>query len=127
MSHLRWNSTLDLLTSIFTQKKAVVGTLGNMDNPPVEFTSADWKKMEQVINVLQIFKDATESLSFRDASISMGIPIVTSIITDLADETEQDVGVLGLMRDLKKAMETRFQGEISLKLTCVLLCLLGQA
>ena len=112
----RWNSTLDLFVSVFNTKTAVVNTLHNIADPPVDFTFGDWKKMEQIINVLQIFKDATLKLSFRDASISMSIPIVTLIISDLAEETDQDVGVLGMKRDLKKAMETRFAGKYILRL-----------
>ena len=65
--------------------------------------------MKQIINVLQIFKDATQKLSFHDASISMAIPFVTSIITSLGEETAEDVGVLGMKRELKKAMEKRFK------------------
>ena len=86
----------------------MVNTLNELDDPPVEFSAADWKKMKQIIHVLQIFKDATLKLSFHDASISMAIPIVTSIITTLSKETSEDVGVLGMKRDLRKAMETRF-------------------
>ena len=99
-----------MLVSIQVNKTAVVNTIPNLDDPPVEFSALDWKKVDQVIHVLQIFKDATLKLSCHDASISMGIPIITSIIEDLGDETAQDVGVLGMKRELKKAMETRFAG-----------------
>ena len=106
-----------------------MSTLLHIPDPPVDFTAADWKKMNQIINVLQIFKDATVTLSHRDASISMVIPIVTSIISDLEEETDQDVGVKGMKRDLKKAMETRFAGKDLIK--CFILAkknnvLLGQ-
>ena len=106
----RWNSTLDTLRSIYDQKQAVVNTLGKIEDPPVDFLARDWKLMGRVIKVLQIFKDATLQLSDRDASISMVIPIVTSIISDLSDETHEDVGILGLKRNLKVTMETRFAG-----------------
>ena len=95
-----------MLVSIQVNKTAVVNTIPNLDDPPVEFSALDWKKVDQVIHVLQIFKDATLKLSCHDASISMGIPIITSIIEDLGEETAQDVGVLGMKRELKKAMET---------------------
>ena len=64
--------------------------------------------MEQVIQVLKIFKDATLELSSRDASISMVIPMVTCIISDLEEETEDDRGILGMKRNLKLSMEARF-------------------
>ena len=64
-----------------------MATLGKIEDPPVEFLWRDWKLMEQVIQVLKIFKDATLELSSRDASISMVIPMVTCIISDLEEET----------------------------------------
>ena len=76
---------------------------------PVEITKKDWDLIELVIGVLKPFKDATEMLSHRDASISMTIPIVTAIIDGLKT-TAADQGVKTMKRDLKRSMEDRFYG-----------------
>ena len=72
-----------------------------------EFTSQDWKLMRKVINVLQPFKEATIDLSNRDASISMCIPTVTTIISAL-DVSHEDHGVMAMKRSLQANMEERF-------------------
>ena len=79
--------------------------------------------MSQVIEVLQIFKEATLQLSSLAASISMVIPIVTTIMTSLSNEAQADKGVLGLKRNLKLSMESRFAG-IELKEHYAILTLL---
>ena len=106
----RWNSTSDLMQSIYELKDPVVDTLNKIEDAPVDFLPRDWKLMRQVKMVLQPFKDATEQLSFHDASISMVIPTVTMIIDTLAEETSDDIGVLGLKRHLREEMELRFSG-----------------
>ena len=65
--------------------------------------------MEKIVGVLKPFVDATEMLSSRDASISMAIPFVTSIMTSL-DVIGADTGVKTMKRKLKEAMEERFAG-----------------
>ena len=95
-----------MLDSHVRLKPAIVHTLLNYD-APVEFTNSDWHTMEKVVNVLRPFVDATEMLSSRDASISMAIPCVLSIMKTL-DVTDEDQGVKTMKRDLKKSMEKRF-------------------
>ena len=108
---LRWNSTYDLLFSIDRLKPALVQTLSNVPDAPIELTNQDWKLIKKVIRVLKPFKEATEWLSHHDASISMVIPIVTTITVSLEEEDpEDDHGVLGMKRGLKAAMATRFDG-----------------
>ena len=80
-----------------------------MDEAPVEFTNDEWKTMEKVLKVLQPFRDATDMLSYHDASVSMVIPFVTTILASLTHEDRREEhGVLTLKRRLKTAMETRF-------------------
>ena len=88
---------------------ALVETMSNMPQVPVDFNSQEWKLMKKVLKVLELFKDATDMLSSHDASISMVIPFVTIIITSLEKEDpREEHGVLTLKRSLKEAMKARF-------------------
>ena len=98
-----------MIISILDNQAALVGTISALGtDAPVEFTNAEWTLMEKVKRVLKPFKEATEILSHRDASISMAIPIVATIMDGLDDESRDDHGVLGMMRDLRECMEDRF-------------------
>ena len=94
---------------MITLKPAIIQTLMDPSlNLDIDFSRQDWDKIEQVVKVLRPFEEATKMLQFRDASISMVIPIVTTILKSLNDSRE-DVGVLTMKRSLKKAMEERFK------------------
>ena len=109
LCHNRWNSSLDMIESILDQRTALVGTFDALgDDAPVEFTNTEWTTMGKVKRVLKPFKEATEILSHRDASISMAIPVVTTIMAGLEEESTDDRGVLGMKRDLTKYMRERF-------------------
>ena len=100
------------MASIVGLKPAVIQTMANLEGVPVEFRNQEWQLMDKILKVLQPFVDATNMLSAHDASISMVIPFVTSIICSLENEDpREEHGVLTLKRDLKTAMETRF-GDI---------------
>ena len=105
----RWNSSYDMINSLLGSEKALVNTLSSLaTNAPVEFSNAEWGTMRKITTVLKPFKEATEILSHRDASISMAIPIVTTILSDLETESREDHGVLTMKRDLAKYMKERF-------------------
>ena len=87
-------------------KPALVQTLRDIKNPPVEFTRKDWDLIDQVLSVLAPFEEATRDLSNHDASISMTIPTIT--IIDSLEVGDEDHGVKGLKRSLKASMEARF-------------------
>ena len=86
-------------------KPALVQTLRDIKNPPVEFTRKDWDLIDQVLSVLAPFEEATRDLSNHDASISMTIPTIT--IIDSLQVGDEDHGVKGLKRSLKASMEAR--------------------
>ena len=102
----RWNSTYYLLKSAKDTKPALVQTLNDIENPPVEFNRKDWDLIDQVLSVLAPFEEATRDLSNHDASISMTIPTIT--IIDSLQVGDEDHGVKGLKRSLKASMEARF-------------------
>ena len=104
----RWNSTYYLLESVQHLKPAIVRTLDNMEgDPPVEFMRKDWTLIDQVVDILEPFEDATKWLSYHDASISMVVPIVTSI-TESLKTSSADRGVITMKKALKDAMDARF-------------------
>ena len=67
--------------------------------------------MRKVLGILKPFEEATQWLQRHDASISMAIPIITTIIQSLDEETADDHGVLTMKKLLKKGMLNRFLTE----------------
>ena len=94
--------------SIWKLKPALVQILSDMRDPPTDLTRQDWELLEKVIRVLKPFKEATEWLSKSDASISLGIPMITTIRKSLEVLAGIDRGVMGMKRNLTDAMDTRF-------------------
>ena len=76
-------------------------------DPPVEFMRKDWTLIDQVVDILEPFEEATKWLSYHDASISMVVPIVTSITVSLKTSSA-DRGVITMKKALKDAMDARF-------------------
>ena len=75
---------------------------------PVEFTRKDWDLIvDQVLSVLAPFEEATRDLSDHDASISITIPTVTTILDGLAVDGEVH-GVQGLKRSVQASVNARF-------------------
>ena len=100
-----------MICSILGLQPALVQTLSKMPEVPVEIRRDDWELLKKIKQVLEPFKDATDLLSYHDASVSMVIPVVTMIIDALATENPaEEHGVLTLKRRLKMAMlrENRF-------------------
>ena len=104
----RWNSTYYQLESIYVLQPALVQTLNTVEGADVEFSKSEWTTMRKVLGILKPFEEATQWLQCHDASISMAIPIVTTIILSLDEETADDHGVLTMKRSLKKGMLSRF-------------------
>ena len=92
-----------MLQSFLVQEEAVDSTIRKL-RLETQLSIQDWDKMRQVVKVLKPFDDATQMLSSHDASISMAIPIVTTIMMSL-NPTNEDHGVKGMMRSLQQNME----------------------
>ena len=89
-------------------RPAIDETLKNLwQDVGVELTNQDWTTIEKISRVLKPLEEATKLLSKFDASISMVIPFVTTILKSLEDQSE-DRGVLTWKRALKKNLEERF-------------------
>ena len=96
-----------MFQSFLGQRAAVNETTYKL-NLSTQLSADDWKKMKQVVKILKPFEEGTKLLSCHDASISMAISTVTTIMVSLEDETDEDIGVKGMMRKLKQNMEKRF-------------------
>ena len=103
----RWNSTFDMAERFLELKPAIISSIANVDADLVPLTKDNWNYLQKAKDVLQVFKEATEMLSSRNASISQAIFIVTVIIEKLK-VTLADHGVKQLKKALKEGMEQRF-------------------
>ena len=65
--------------------------------------------MQKVVTVLKPFEKATKLLQSNDASISLVIPVITTILKELdISPSNEDLGVKTMKRALKSAMLNRF-------------------
>ena len=64
--------------------------------------------IEKVCKILTFFEQATKMMSEGDASISLSIPVVTTIMVSSNNKKGQDLGVIQLKNDLSDAMDRRF-------------------
>lgn len=114
----RWNSTFDMLERFLELKVPLIEVMGREkwatkieDN----FYNADWELMNKVVLVLKGFKEATLMLSKSSASISQVIPIVKLIKDSLEVSPRADHGVKKFKKDLKAALERRFDEKEDLE------------
>ena len=96
-----------MINSYVELKPALVQTLANLEDVDTEFNNQEWQLMEKIQRTLQPLEEATRLLSKFEASISMVIPLVTTILKSLED-TREDRGVLTWRRDLRENIKTRF-------------------
>ena len=60
--------------------------------------------MAKVTKALKPFTEATMLLSYEDASISIVIPVITTIMSFL-ETMKEDRGIFGFKKNLKRAIE----------------------
>ena len=76
----------------------------------VKFSSHEWKVLENLVKVLEPFKEATLELSKASACISLTIPTVTSLLHTLNPScSDSDGGVKDLKSRLKSNLEARVE------------------
>ena len=114
----RWNTTHDTLKRFVELKNPITKILNDeewkekikVNKKAVKFSSLEWQVMENVVKVLEPFKEATLELSKQSACISSTIPTVTSILHTLKpSNTDADAGVKDLKRRLKSNLEARVE------------------
>jgi hypothetical protein len=115
----RWNTTHDTLKRFVELKEPINKVLDEAEwkekikykEKPVKFSGHEWKMMENVVQVLEPFKEATLELSKASASISQTIPTITSLLLTLKpSNSDADSGVKDLKRRLKENLESRTEG-----------------
>lgn len=76
----RWNSTLDMIVRACKIKNAIISTLA-LESPHINtLTEEDWSVLEQLIDILDIFKDITDEISAEKNVTSSKIFIFTKAI-----------------------------------------------
>ena len=111
----RWNSTFDMAERFLELKPAIISSIACVEADLDPLTKENWTYLQKTKDVLQIFKESTELLSTKKASISQAIFIVRLIMEKLS-VTLQDHGVKQLKRALKDGMEQRFSGMEDLEM-----------
>ena len=114
----RWNTTHDTCKRFVELKDPISKVLDDAEwkdkikvkEKVVKFSSHEWKVMENLVKVLEPFKEATLELSKASACISLTIPTVTSLLHTLNPSfSDTDVGVQDLKRRLKSNLEARVE------------------
>ena len=107
----RWNSTF-LMLKRFVELQPVIRAI-LLDNDwqkklDVRLTNADWTLMEKVVNVLEVFYEATLKLSSSSACISDVIPIITGQLYTLSPGgNREDQGVKDFKHKLRASLTDR--------------------
>ena len=79
----------------------------------VQNTTVNWILMERVVAVLSPFKEVTDMLSKRDASISQVIPMAT-ILSKTLEKSNNDKGVRKMKDDVREGIRLRFSEKENL-------------
>ncbi|XP_064072747.1 zinc finger BED domain-containing protein 4-like [Vanessa tameamea] len=111
----RWNSTLQALRRLLEQRVSVQTCLPRI-NCRVELTTEEWILMEEVVNILRYFEEATKSISKATATLPDAIPIINSLrklldnMSSHSTERQNISQSQKLASDLLLALNERFEG-----------------
>lgn len=113
----RWNSTLDMVDRACKIKDAIISTIAlesecqNLSN----LTINEWSILEELVNILQIFKDITDDISAEKSVTSSKIFIFVRAIyyhlRDLTNKQDLDNELKTVVKDMLNQFYTRF-GDI---------------
>ena len=102
-----WNSSSYMLERLCAVRHPLTLTLIEHPVDAIGLSKQEWVLCEKLIGILRSFDEATKMLSSSEASISLAIPIVTTIIKAL-DRSREDRGVVTLKRSMIQEMEKIF-------------------
>ncbi|KAL0818844.1 hypothetical protein ABMA28_008164 [Loxostege sticticalis] len=111
----RWDSTLVALRRLLEQRIAVQACLPRI-KCKVELTTEEWVMMEEVVNILRYFEEATKSISKDTATLSDAIPLINSLrkllnnIRSPSTERRNSSQSQKLATDLLLALNEKFDG-----------------
>ena len=103
----RWNSTFYMLQRLLEQKKAVIATSVEL-NIHVELTSAQWILAEKIVEILQVYEEATRGASGNYSTAAVVIPIVNSIQKFL-ETSDSDFGVMKMKTEMLASLKRCYQ------------------
>lgn len=109
----RWDSTLEALRRLLEQRVAIQACLPRI-KCKVELTTEEWVMMEEVVNILRYFAEATKSISKATATLSDAIPLINSLrkvlknIECQSTERENSSQSQKLAADLVLALNEKF-------------------
>ena len=102
------NSTVYILQRVLRLRAALVPAIANCPDLDVDLSNLEFALIEKVCKILTFFEQATKMMSEGDASISLSIPVVTTIMVSSNNKKGQDLGVIQLKNGLSDAMDRRF-------------------
>ena len=98
----RWNSTLDMASRLCEQQAAIAAVLhGKRDLHHLELSPQEWHDLEDLINLLEPFKNATEVLSGQKYPT---LSCLGPILADLKEKIADDPLDSRTMKSAKQAM-----------------------
>ena len=104
----RWNYTEEMLDRLNQQREAIVAydTKWSLEH---SLTSAQWRLIEKLINVLEVFKVVTLKISESNSLLSEVLPTVKSLKKSVQAVCESDdQGVKTLKTQLLDSLDRRF-------------------
>ncbi|KAJ8881945.1 hypothetical protein PR048_018432 [Dryococelus australis] len=118
----RWNSTTHMMKRLNEQKNAIIMASSRKDATiSAELMVDEWKKIEHLIDILEIFDTATLQLSKETSSISELIPLMQLIQLHLEIPSPKGTGLQGFRNDLLARLKQGFSfihtNELTVKAT----------
>ncbi|KAJ8876315.1 hypothetical protein PR048_020760 [Dryococelus australis] len=105
----RWNSTLHMMKQLNEQKDAIIMASSRKDETiSAELTVDEWKKIEHLIDIMEIFDTATLQLRKETSSVSEVIPSMQVIQCHLEIPSPKGIGLQGLRNDLLVWLKQEF-------------------
>lgn len=105
----RWNSTLDLISRLCEQQAAIAAVLhGKRDLHHLELSPHEWHILEDLVKLLEPFKNATEIMSGQKYPT---FSCLGPILADLHEKILVDPLDSKAMKDAKEAMRTDLSGR----------------
>ena len=105
----RWNSTFYMLERILEQKSAII-TFHALHSPKWNlYTDREWLLITEIVEILRPIEKFTRLISADNASISIYLPIVKTVIVNLRKVRDNSNGLVTMISALLKGMEERFK------------------
>ena len=105
----RWNSTLDMVSRLCEQQAAIAAVLhGKRDLYHLELSPHEWHTLEDLVKLLEPFKNATEIMSGQKYPT---LSCLGPILADLQEKIQVNPLDSKAMKDAKEAMRTDLSGR----------------